>query len=44
MNIDKNEFRKYAAGHRHVKIEQVDRYIAGVENTVLPHAMTPYIT
>lgn len=43
MNIDKNEFRKYAVGHRHVQSLHVDNYIAQVENTV-PHAMTPYIT
>ena len=44
MNIDKNEFRKYAAGHCYVKTDQIDNYIARVENTSLPYAMTPYIT
>lgn len=43
MNIDKKEFRKYAAGHCHVKTEAVDQYISSVENS-LPRAMTPYIT
>ncbi|MEO6850239.1 MAG: ATP-dependent Clp protease proteolytic subunit [Mucilaginibacter sp.] len=43
MNIDKNEFRKYAVGHRHVQSLYVDKYIAKVESAV-PHAMTPYIT
>jgi len=44
MNIDKNEFRKYAVGHRHVKPELVDHYISGMERSQLPQAMTPYIT
>src|ERR1700743_1708466 len=45
MNIDKNEFRKFAAGHCHVKTERIDQYISGMENTShLPQAMTPYIT
>ncbi len=43
MNIDKNEFRKYAVGHRHVQSLQVDNYISRVESTI-PYAMTPYIT
>lgn len=43
MNIDKNEFRKYAVGHRHVQSLQVDQYIAKIESTI-PYAMTPYIT
>jgi len=43
MNIDKNEFRKYAVGHRHVQSLQVDQYITKVESTI-PYAMTPYIT
>jgi len=42
MNIDKNEFRKYAVGHRHVQSLHVDQYISKVESTV-PYAMTPYI-
>jgi ATP-dependent Clp protease protease subunit len=44
MNIDKNEFRKFAAGHCHVKTERIDNYIANVERSALPIAMTPYIT
>lgn len=44
MNIDKKEFRKYAAGHCHVKTEAIDHYISAVENSSLPRAMTPYIT
>src|ERR1700729_1389713 len=43
MNIDKNEFRKYAVGHRHVQSLHVDSYISKVENSI-PMAMTPYIT
>ena len=43
MNIDKNEFRKYAVGHCHVQSLQVDSYIAKTESTI-PNAMTPYIT
>jgi len=44
MNIDKNEFRKFAAGHCHVKTSRVDSYISAVEKNSLPLAMTPYIT
>jgi ATP-dependent Clp protease protease subunit len=44
MNIDKQEFRKFAVGHCHVKSERVDQYITHTENTQLPIAMTPYIT
>src|ERR1700743_2732914 len=44
MNIDKKEFRKYAAGHCHVKTEAVDSYINTVEKSRLPTAITPYIT
>src|ERR1700709_947550 len=44
MNIDKNEFRKFAAGHCHVKTDRIDSYIASVERSALPAAMTPYIT
>src|SRR6202012_4169390 len=44
MNIDKNEFRKFAAGHCHVKTERIDNYIAQVERSAFPTAMTPYIT
>ncbi|TSJ38739.1 ATP-dependent Clp protease proteolytic subunit [Mucilaginibacter corticis] len=44
MNIDKNEFRKFAVGHCHVQKDQVDNYISTVERTSIPTAMTPYIT
>lgn len=44
MNIDKNEFRKFAAGHCHVKTDRIDNYIAKVESSAIPFAMTPYIT
>ena len=44
MNIDKNEFRKFAAGHCHVKTDRIDNYISTVERSNLPLAMTPYIT
>ncbi|WCT11077.1 ATP-dependent Clp protease proteolytic subunit [Mucilaginibacter jinjuensis] len=43
MYTDKNEFRKYAVGHRHVQSLHVDRFIAQVNNTVIPTAMTPHI-
>jgi ATP-dependent Clp protease protease subunit len=44
MNIDKNEFRKFAVGHCHVQKDWVDNYISGVEKSSIPIAMTPYIT
>jgi ATP-dependent Clp protease protease subunit len=44
MNIDKNEFRKFAVGHCHVKTERVDNYISSIERNAVPLAMTPYIT
>ncbi|MGE8379413.1 MAG: ATP-dependent Clp protease proteolytic subunit [Sphingobacterium sp.] len=44
MNIDKNEFRKFAAGHCYVPKERVDNYIAHIETSSIPLAMTPYIT
>jgi len=44
MNIDKQEFRKFAAGHCHVQTGQVDKYISAIESNTLPIAMTPYIT
>jgi ATP-dependent Clp protease protease subunit len=44
MNIDKNEFRKFAVGHCHVKTQRVDNYISGIERNSIPTAMTPYIT
>ena len=43
MQIDKNEFRKYAVKHHRINGIYVDKFIAGVENTQLPTAMTPYI-
>jgi ATP-dependent Clp protease, protease subunit len=42
MNIDKNEFRKYAIKHHRIGSQHVDRVIAGVERNA-PSAMTPYI-
>src|ERR1700753_3567354 len=44
MNIDKNEFRKFAEGHCYVKKQPLDNYINAVEKSRLPQAMTPYIT
>jgi ATP-dependent Clp protease protease subunit len=44
MNIDKNEFRKFAVGHCHVQKDRVDSYITSVERSAIPTAMTPYIT
>ncbi len=41
MNIDKNEFRKYAVGHCHVQSLYVDQYISKTESGI--YAMTPYI-
>jgi ATP-dependent Clp protease protease subunit len=43
MKIDKNEFRKYAVGHRHVQSLQVDDYISKTESRIVA-SMTPYIT
>lgn len=44
MNIDKNEFRKFAAGHCYVKTQPLDTYISAVENNKVLMAQTPYIT
>jgi ATP-dependent Clp protease protease subunit len=44
MNIDKQEFRKYAVMHQAIAGSLVDSYISGVEKSALPTAMTPYIT
>ncbi|MDB5006400.1 MAG: ATP-dependent Clp protease proteolytic subunit [Mucilaginibacter sp.] len=44
MNSEKNEFRKFAAGHCHVPTLPLDNYISRIENSALPLAMTPYIT
>ncbi|QTE39901.1 ATP-dependent Clp protease proteolytic subunit [Mucilaginibacter gossypii] len=43
MNINQNEFRKYAVGHRRVQSLHVDRFIAQVNNSQLRMGMTPYI-
>lgn len=43
MKIDKNEFRKYAVGHRHVRSLLVDDYISKTESRIMA-SMTPYIT
>lgn len=43
MKIDKNEFRKYAVGHRHVQSLLVDDYISKTESRIIA-SMTPYIT
>ncbi|SDH41516.1 ATP-dependent Clp protease proteolytic subunit [Mucilaginibacter sp. P25] len=43
MNINQNEFRKYAVGHRRVRSLHVDRFIAQVNNSQLRMGMTPYI-
>jgi ATP-dependent Clp protease protease subunit len=44
MNIDKQEFRKYAVMHHAIAGSRVDSFISGVEKSALPMAMTPYIT
>lgn len=44
MNIDKQEFRKYAVMHHAIAGSRVDSFISGVEKSSLPTAMTPYIT
>ncbi|MFD2145699.1 ATP-dependent Clp protease proteolytic subunit [Mucilaginibacter antarcticus] len=44
MNIDKNEFRKFAVGHCYVQKDRVDNYINGITQSAIPTAMTPYIT
>lgn len=43
MNIDKNEFRKFAAGHCYVKTQPLDNYISAVERSNMIVAQTPYI-
>ncbi|OKS87570.1 ATP-dependent Clp endopeptidase proteolytic subunit ClpP [Mucilaginibacter polytrichastri] len=43
MNINQNEFRKYAVGHRHVQSLHVDRFIAQVSTSFTPMGMTPHI-
>lgn len=44
MNIDKNEFRKFAAGHCHVKTQPLNNYITAVSGSAPLMAQTPYIT
>lgn len=43
MNIDKNEFRKYAVKHHRIGSQHVDSFIGRVNGSSLPSAMTPYI-
>ena len=42
MNIDKNEFRKYAVKHHRIGSQHVDRFIDNTQRR-FPTAMTPYI-
>ena len=42
MNVDKNEFRKYAIKHRRIGSQHVDRFIGQVQHAY-PKSMTPYI-
>lgn len=42
MNLDKNEFRKYAVKHHGIGSQHVDGFISRVDNS-FPSAMTPYI-
>jgi len=42
MNIDRNEFRKYALKHHRIGSQHVDGYLGRSVN--IPTAMTPYIT
>lgn len=42
MNIDKNEFRKYAIKHHRIGSQHVDSFIGRVEHN-LPTNLTPYI-
>jgi ATP-dependent Clp protease protease subunit len=43
MNIDKNEFRKYAVKHHRIGGMHVDKYINQTEGILRPSGMTPYI-
>jgi ATP-dependent Clp protease protease subunit len=43
MNIDKNEFRKYAVKHHRVGGMHVDKYINNAQGILRPSGMTPYI-
>jgi len=40
---EKNEFRKYAVKHHRINGIYVDKFISRVENTRIPHSLTPYI-
>lgn len=44
MNIDKNEFRKFAAGHCYVKTQPLDNYLSAFSGSSPLVAQTPYIT
>jgi len=43
MEIDKNEFRKYAVKHHRIGSQHVDSFIGRVEKNAIPMSMTPYI-
>lgn len=43
MDIDRNEFRKYAVKHHRIGGIHVDKFISGVNKNTLPTSMTPYI-
>jgi ATP-dependent Clp protease protease subunit len=43
MEMDKNEFRKYAVRHRHVNSLHLDKFIGQVNTITLPMSMTPHI-
>ncbi|WP_374949035.1 ATP-dependent Clp protease proteolytic subunit [Mucilaginibacter sp.] len=43
MEMNKNEFRKYAVRHRHVQSLHLDKYISQVNTSLLPQGMTPHI-
>ncbi len=43
MNIDKNEFRKYAVKHHRIGSQHVDGFISRIEKSAIPMGMTPYI-
>jgi len=43
MNIDKDEFRKYAVKHHRIGGLHVDKYINNTQGIYRPQGMTPYI-
>lgn len=43
MQIDKNEFRKFAVKHQRINGLHVDQFISRVESAHLPQSVTPYI-